>query len=157
MDVVRCSAELRTKRLFRLAGLWSSVLLMLGIYLVALSPCLSKAEFWSPPRRFGPSSPSGYYVRLQPSMIKMSHNQQAKVTVSVEDEAGQPIDDVEVGFSPSEGEMTSASSHTEKGMVTATYTVAASNDAPRTAVVIVRVEDVEVTLFIDIVPAVYGR
>jgi len=131
-------------------------LLMLGNCFMALSPDLAEAGFLSA-HRYGPSTPSGYYVRLEPSVIHVSHNQQAQVTVTVEDDGGQPIDDVLVRFSPTNGQMTSDSSHTRGGMVTATYTVAASSDAPRTAVVIVSVEDVEVTVFIDIVPAIFGR
>jgi hypothetical protein len=77
--------------------------------------------------------------------------------VTVEDAAGQPTDDVLVGFVPSEGTVTTGASRTRGGTVTGTFTVATGSDSPRTAFVIVTVEDVEVTVFIDIVPAVVGR
>lgn len=157
MNVVRCRAGLSVTGCCRLVGLLLGLLLMLGSYLLPLSPDVVEAGILTAQRRYGPSTPSGYYVRLDPSVIKMSHNQNAKVTVTVEDDSGQPIDDVLVSYSASEGQMTSEPSYTQDGMVTATYTVAASNDAPRTAVVIVSVEDVQVTVFIDIVPAVFGR
>jgi hypothetical protein len=38
-----------------------------------------------------------------------------------------------------------------------TFVAAPSSDSPRTAFLVAAVEDVEVTVFIDIVPAVYGR
>jgi hypothetical protein len=41
--------------------------------------------------------------------------------------------------------------------VTGIYTVTTGSDNPRSAFVVVTVEDVEVTVFIDIVPAVFGR
>jgi hypothetical protein len=53
--------------------------------------------------------------------------------------------------------MTTGTSRTRGGSVTGTFTVATGSDNPRTAFVIVTVEDVEVTVFIDIVPAVVGR
>jgi hypothetical protein len=75
----------------------------------------------------------------------------------VEDAAGQPTDDVLVRFVPSEGTLTTETSRTRGGTVTGTFAVATGSDSPRTAFVIVTVEDVEVTVFIDIVPAVVGR
>jgi hypothetical protein len=38
-----------------------------------------------------------------------------------------------------------------------TYVAASGSDSPRTAFLVAAVEDVEVTIFIDIVPAVFGR
>jgi hypothetical protein len=87
----------------------------------------------------------------------MAHTQQPSVAVSVEDATGQPIDDVLVRFVPSEGAMVTETSHTRGGTVTGTFTAATGSDSPRTAFVVVGVENVEVTVFIDIVPAVFGR
>jgi hypothetical protein len=108
-------------------------------------------------RRYGPTVPGGYYVRVQPSTLTMSHTQRASMTVTVEDAAGQPVDDVLVSFVPSEGEVATGTSRTRGGEVTGTYTAATGSDAPRTAVVVVTVENVEATIFVDIVPAVFGR
>jgi hypothetical protein len=77
--------------------------------------------------------------------------------VTVEDDAGQPIDDILVSFLPSEGTVVTETSHTRSGTVTGTFTAATGSDSPRTAFVVVTVENVEVTVFIDIVPAVFGR
>jgi hypothetical protein len=87
----------------------------------------------------------------------VTHTQRPSLTVTVEDASGQPADDVLVRFAPSEGTITTGTSHTRGGTVTGLYTVATGSDNPRTAFVIVTVEDVEVTVFIDIVPAVFGR
>jgi hypothetical protein len=108
-------------------------------------------------RRYGPTAPSGHFVRVTPSSLAISHTQRPSFTVTVEDAAGQPTDDVLVRFAPSEGTMTTGTSRTRGGTVTGTFTVATGSDSPRTAFVIVTVEDVEVTVFIDIVPAVVGR
>jgi hypothetical protein len=87
----------------------------------------------------------------------MSHSQQQQVQVHVEDAVGQPVDGVLVHFLPSEGTVTTGSSVARGGVVTGMFTVAAGSDNPRSAFIIVTVEDVEVTVFIDIVPAVFGR
>ena len=87
----------------------------------------------------------------------MSHNQRARVTVHVEDAAGQPIDDVAVRFTSSEGSVVADPPHTRGGEATGTFSAATGSDSPRTAFVVISVEDVDVTVFIDIVPAVYGR
>ena len=108
-------------------------------------------------RRYGPTSPSGYYVRLEPSAITMSHTQHPQVTVTVHDASNQPVDDVFVGFTPSEGSITTGTSRTRGGTVTGTFRAATGSDSPRTAFVVVTVEDVDITVFIDIVPAVFGR
>jgi len=69
----------------------------------------------------------------------------------------QVIDDVLVTFTPSEGTLTTGSSYTRGGTVVGTFTAAPGSDSPRTAFLVVTVEDVEVTVFIDLVPAVFGR
>jgi hypothetical protein len=121
-------------------------------------PHLGRAELLQKEgRRYGPTTPGGYYMRVRPSTFTMSHTQHVPVTVTVEDAAGQPVDDVLVSFAPSEGEVTTGTSRTRGGEVTATYTAATGSDAPRTVVVVVTVENVEATIFIDIVPAVFGR
>jgi hypothetical protein len=108
-------------------------------------------------RRYGPTTPGGHYVRVTPSSLTMAHTQRPSLTVRVEDASGQPTDDVLVRFVPSEGTITTGTSHTRGGTVSGTFTAATGSDSPRTAFVIVAVEDVEVTVFIDIVPAVFGR
>jgi hypothetical protein len=87
----------------------------------------------------------------------MTHTQRPQVTVGVEDVAGQPVDDVLVSFVPSEGEFVTETSRTRGGEVTGTFTAATGSDQPRTAFIVVSVENVEATVFIDIVPAVFGR
>jgi hypothetical protein len=87
----------------------------------------------------------------------MSHTQRPSLTVTVEDASGQFAEDVLVRFLPSEGTITTGTSRTRGGTVTGMYTASTGSDSPRTAFVIVTVEDVEVTVFIDIVPAVFGR
>lgn len=96
-------------------------------------------------------------MRLEPSTITMSHSQRPRLTVTVEDASGQPIDDVLVSFTPSGGHITTGTSHTRGGTVTGTFIATTGSDSPRTAFVIVTVENIEVTIFIDIVPAVVGR
>ena len=87
----------------------------------------------------------------------MSNNQNPRVTVAIENATGQPLDDVLVTFTPSEGMLTTGSSHTRGGTVVGTFTAAPGSDSPRTAFLVVAVENVEVTIFIDITPAVFGR
>jgi hypothetical protein len=87
----------------------------------------------------------------------MAHTQRPSLTVRVENAAGEPTDEILVRFVPSEGTITTGTSHTRGGTVSGMFTAATGSDGPRTAVVIVAVEDVEVTVFIDIVPAVFGR
>jgi hypothetical protein len=41
--------------------------------------------------------------------------------------------------------------------VVGTFAAAPGSDSPRTAFLVAAIEDVEVTVFIDIVPAVFGR
>lgn len=108
-------------------------------------------------RRYGPTTSGGYYVRVEPRAISMSNNQNPRVTVAVENAAGQPVDEVLVTFAPSEGTLTTGSSQTRGGTVVGTFTAAAGSDNPRTAFLVVTVENLEVTIFIDITPAVFGR
>jgi hypothetical protein len=89
--------------------------------------------------------------------MTMSANQNPQITVATENAAGQPIDEVLVTFTPSEGTLTTGSSRTRGGTVVGTFTAASGSDNPRTASLVVAVENVEVTVFIDIVPAVFGR
>ena len=89
--------------------------------------------------------------------MTMAHTQWPQITVAVENAAGQPLDDVLVTFTPSEGTFTTSSSRTRGGTVVGTFIAAPGSDSPRTAFLVAAVEDVEVTVFIDIVPAVFGR
>jgi len=87
----------------------------------------------------------------------MAHTQRPQLTVAVENAAGQPVEDVLVTFTPSEGTFTTSSGRTRGGTVVGTFAAAPGSDSPRTAFLVAAVEDVEVTVFIDIVPAVFGR
>jgi hypothetical protein len=107
--------------------------------------------------RYGPTTPSGYYVRVEPRAVTMAHTQRPQITVAIENAAGQPVEDVLVTFAPSEGTLTTSSSRTRGGTVVGTFTAAPGSDSPRAAFLVAAVEDVEVTVFIDIVPAVFGR
>jgi len=107
--------------------------------------------------RYGPTTPGGYYVRVDPRAVTMAHTQRPQLTVAVENAAGQPLEDVLVTFTPSEGTFTTSSSRTRGGTVVGTFIAAPGSDSPRTAFLVAAVEDVEVTVFIDIVPAVFGR
>jgi len=89
--------------------------------------------------------------------MTMSANQNPQITVAAENAAGQPLDEVLVTFTPSEGTLTTGSSRTRGGTVVGIFTAASGSDNPRTASLVVAVENVEVTVFIDIVPAVFGR
>ena len=96
-------------------------------------------------------------MRVAPSAITMAHSQRARLTVSVEDARGEPAEDIFVGFAPSEGTVITDSSRTRGGTVTATFIPATGSDNPRRAFIVVTVEDLDITVFIDIVPAVFGR
>jgi hypothetical protein len=87
----------------------------------------------------------------------MSHAQRLPVQVRVDNASGQPVDGVLVHFQPSEGTVSTGSSLTRGGMVTGTFIAAAGSDMPRSVFIIVTVEDVDITVFVDIVPAVFGR
>lgn len=122
-----------------------------------MAPISSSAGRVTGGRLYGPTTPSGYYVRLAPSAITMSHTQRPQLTVAVEDATGQPVDDILVSFMPSEGSVTTGTSRTRGGVVTGLFAAAVGSDHPRTAFVIITVEDLDVTVFINIVPAVFGR
>ena len=107
--------------------------------------------------RYGPTTPGGYYVRVAPRTVTMANTQRPQLTVAVENAAGQPMEDVLVTFTLSEGTFTTGSSRTRGGTVVGTYVAASGSDSPRTAFLVATVEDVEITIFIDIVPAVFGR
>ena len=97
-------------------------------------------------------------LRVEPGMMTMRHTERPRLTVAVEDASGQPVDDVRVDFTVSEGVVTpDGSSRTQDGRVTGTFTPAFGGDNPRRAFVVVSAAGHEVTVFIDIVPAVYGR
>ena len=132
------------------------LIVMMSGLMILLFNC-AEAGMFTAQRRYGPSTPNGYYMRLEPSVIKMAHYKPSPLTVTVEDAAGQPVDDVPVRFAPSQGQVITASNLTRHGKVVGTYTAPTGSDVFPSAYVIVSVEDVEVTVFIDIVPAVFGR
>lgn len=130
----------------------------LGGLALWLLPALSHAGlFSSQARYYGPSTPSGYRVQVEPQAVTLSHSQHQPIHVTVENEAGQPLDGVPVQFRASEGTVTTDSHETRGGTVTGTFAAATGSDQPRTVFVVVTVENVKVTVFIDIVPAVFGR
>lgn len=138
---------------------WSlyGLLIAMGLWLmVSMSGC-AEAKGLFAQRRYGPSKPGGYYVRLDPAMLHLAHYRSASLTVTVEDAAGKPVDDVLVRFTHAQGEMKTASNLTQDGKVVGTYLPPPGSDAFHSDYVVVSVEDVEVPVFIDIVPAVYGR
>jgi hypothetical protein len=128
-----------------------SFLVSLGCLVLTLSPSAEAS------RRYGPTSSGGYYIRVEPGTITMAHSQRPRLTVTVEDAAGTPVDNVPVSFTPSEGVFTAAAPDTRGGTVTGTFTAATGSDSPRHAFVVVTVDNFEVTVFIEIVPAVFGR
>ena len=107
---------------------------------------------------YGQDGGHGYRLRVEPGMMTMRHTERPRLIVAVEDASGQPVDDVQVDFTVSEGALTpDGSSRTQDGRVTGTFTPAFGGDNPRRAFVVVSAAGHEVTVFIDIVPAVYGR
>lgn len=128
-----------------------SFLVSLGYLVLTLSPSVEAS------RRYGPTIPGGYYVRVEPGTITMANIQRPRLTVTVEDAAGTPVDNVPVSFTPSEGIFTASTLGTRGGTVTGTFTAATGSDSPRHAFVVVTVDNFEVTVFIEIVPAVFGR
>jgi hypothetical protein len=127
---------------------------------LAWSAALSTSQGRGPQpagQRYGPTTPGGYYVRVEPRAVTMAHTQRPQISVAIENVAGQPVEDVLVTFTPSEGTFTTSSSRTRGGAVVGTFAAASGSDSPRTAFLVAAVEDVEVTVFIEIVPAVFGR
>ena len=101
---------------------------------------------------------SGYRLHVEPGLLTMQHTERPRLTVAVEDASGRPVDDVQVDFTASEGVLTpDGSNRTRDGRVTGTFTPAYGGDNPRRAFVVVSAAGREVTVFIDIVPAVHGR
>ena len=99
-----------------------------------------------------------YRLRVEPGTLTMRHTERPRLIVSVEDASGRPVDDVKVDFTVSEGVLTpDGTSRTQNGRVTATFTPASGADNPRRAFVVVAAAGVDVTVFIDIVPAIHGR
>ena len=99
-----------------------------------------------------------YRLRVEPGMLTMRHTERPRLTVAVEDASGRPVDGVQVDFITSEGAVTpDGSGRTQDGRVAGTFTPAFGGDDPRRAFVVVSAGGHEVTVFIDIVPAVYGR
>jgi hypothetical protein len=135
--------------LVRLAGLGGIALWLL--------PACHAGLFSSQAHYYGPTTPSGYRVRVEPQAVTLSHSQRQPIHVMVENEAGQPVDGVAVRFRASEGSVATDSHETQGGTVTGTFAAATGSDQPRTVFVVVTVENVKVTVFIDIVPAVFGR
>ncbi len=112
---------------------------------------------YSAGRRYGPTAPGGYYVRLEPRTLSMAHSQRPRLTVLVENAAGEPLDDIPVRFVPSEGVFTTEMSRTRGGQVSGMFSAGTGSDSPRQASIVVTVENVEVIVYVDIVPAVFGR
>ena len=106
----------------------------------------------------GQDSGPGYRLRVEPGTLTMRHTERPRFIVSVEDDSGRPVDDVKVDFTVSEGVLTpDGSSRTQNGRVTATFIPAFGADNPRRAFVVVAAGGLDVTVFIDIVPAIHGR
>ena len=108
---------------------------------------------------YGQEGGTGFRLRVEPGTVTMRHTERPRLVVSVEDASGQPVDDVQVDFTVSEGVLTpdDGSSRTRNGRVTATFTPAVGADNPRRAFVVVAAGGLDVTVFIDIVPAIHGR
>ena len=106
----------------------------------------------------GQDGDPGYRLRVEPGTLTMRHTERPRLIVSVEDASGRPVNDVEVDFTVSEGVLTpDGSGRTQNGRVTATFTPAFGADNPRRAFVVVAAGGVDLTVFIDIVPAIHGR
>ena len=107
---------------------------------------------------YGQDDGAGFRLRVEPGTLTIRHTERPRLLVSVEDASGQPIDDVQVDFTVSEGVLTpDGSSRTRNGQVTATFAPASGADNPRRAFVVVAAGGLDVTVFIDIVPAIHGR
>lgn len=87
----------------------------------------------------------------------MAHSQSLAIEVYVETSDGKPADGVAVRFQPSEGIVKQKHPETRNGRTTGQFTVSPGSDQPRTATIVISVENIDITEFIDIVPAVFGR
>lgn len=141
---------------------WQVVLIIscmgLACSLIGLTPGPSHGgPFTSQGRQYGPTTPGGYAVRVSPHVATMAHSQRRAIEVYVETSDGKPADGVAVRFQPSEGVVTQDHSETQDGLAAAQFEVSPGSDQPRTATIVVSVENIDITVFIDIVPAVFGR
>jgi hypothetical protein len=96
-------------------------------------------------------------VRVSPQAVSMAHSQSLAIEVYVETSDGKPADGVAVRFQPSEGIVKQKHPETRNGRTTGQFTVSPGSDQPRTATIVISVENIDITEFIDIVPAVFGR
>ncbi len=134
------------------------LLIGLACSVVSVTPTPSDSGPFSPQGRlYGPTTPGGYAVRILPHATTMAHSQRRAIEVYVETADGEPADGVEVRFRPSEGKVTQDHSETREGLAAGEFEVSPGSDQPRTAFIVVSVENVDITVFIDIVPAVFGR
>lgn len=125
---------------------------------ISLTPHSSHSgPFSSQGRRYGPTTPGGYAVRVLPHATTMAHSQRRAIEVYVETPDGVPADGVAVRFRSSEGKVTQDQNETRDGLAAGEFEVSPGSDQPRTAFIVVSVENVDITVFIDIVPAVFGR
>ena len=137
--------------------LWSVWLVVLGGSAALAADVMGREALPAEGRRYGPTAPGEYYVRVEPRALSMAHTQRPQVMVYVESRDGQPQDDVLVSFLPSEGTILTEESRTRGGTVRATFVAGTGSDSPRTASILITVENVDVAVFVDIVPAVFGR
>lgn len=127
-----------------------------GRVLCCLAACLGCVSLLS--LAHGQDGSQGYRLRVEPGTLTMRHTERPRLIVTVEDAAGRPVNGVKVDFTVSEGVLTpDGASRTQDGRVTATFTPASGADNPRRAFVVVAAAGVDVTVFIDIVPAIHGR
>jgi hypothetical protein len=130
----------------------------LACSLLGLTPPPSHGGLFSLQERpYGPTTPSGYMVRVSPLATTMPSSQRRAIDVYVETSDGQPADGVVVRFRPSEGTVAQERPETRSGHTTGLFTVSPGSDQPRTATIVVSVENLDITVFIDIVPAIFGR
>src|SRR5215813_12942073 len=52
--------------------------------------------------RYGPTTPGGYYVQVEPRAVTMAYMQRPQITVAVANATKQPVKNVLVTFTPSE-------------------------------------------------------
>ncbi len=125
---------------------------------IGLTPSPSHGGLFSAQaRRYGPTTPGGYVVQVSPHATTMAHSQRRAIEVYVETPDGKPADGVAIRFRPSEGVVTQDHRETRDGLAAGQFEVSPGSDQPRTATIVVSVENVDITVFIDIVPAVFGR